>query len=226
MPILDLKLKNLGPFDDIQFAFNPQINLFVGPNNSGKSTVLSALGDILVYPFGLPKKYLHKIPGEFELHWRTSPKKGAKEWSGKIPINLEDKEIEQEVAETYKKIGFTCFIPALRRSTNYRSEGPGTGEKTKSRSLTQYIEREVFSITTHKEKEEKSAPTDPEFTRRSRLFASDPSLISDEVVIQKLIDLDYKSYRENNPQLKQIIHKIVSIASEITEGYPITFSGN
>ena len=48
MPIYELELRNLGPFDDIHFEFDPRVNVFVGPNNCGKSTVLISLGDISV----------------------------------------------------------------------------------------------------------------------------------------------------------------------------------
>jgi predicted ATPase len=54
MPICDLRVTNVGPFDDITFEFDAHINVFVGPNSSGKSTALMALADIAAYPFVLP----------------------------------------------------------------------------------------------------------------------------------------------------------------------------
>ena len=51
MPIDKLRLTNVGPFDDIEFEFDPQVNVFTGPNNSGKSAALFALGAVAVYPF-------------------------------------------------------------------------------------------------------------------------------------------------------------------------------
>jgi DNA repair exonuclease SbcCD ATPase subunit len=47
MPIVDLHFTNIGPFDDIAFEFGEHVDVFVGPNNSGKSTVLMVLGDIV-----------------------------------------------------------------------------------------------------------------------------------------------------------------------------------
>ena len=48
MPLKRLRLTNLGPFDEIEFEFDEHVNVFTGPNNSGKSTVLTALGEIQV----------------------------------------------------------------------------------------------------------------------------------------------------------------------------------
>lgn len=56
MAITSLKLKSIGPFNEIHFDFDPNVNVFLGPNNTGKSTALIALGDIAVYPFSFPKK--------------------------------------------------------------------------------------------------------------------------------------------------------------------------
>ena len=44
MPVERLKVTNVGPFDDIEFEFDRHVNVFTGPNNSGKSTALWALG--------------------------------------------------------------------------------------------------------------------------------------------------------------------------------------
>jgi AAA domain len=51
MPIRDLCVTNVGPFNDIMFEFDTHINVFVGPNSSGKSTALMALADIAAYPY-------------------------------------------------------------------------------------------------------------------------------------------------------------------------------
>ena len=58
MPIASLSITEVGPFDEIEFEFDPQVNVFTGPNNSGKSSVLCVLGDIAVYPFSFPEKLL------------------------------------------------------------------------------------------------------------------------------------------------------------------------
>ena len=56
MPITKLHLTNVGPFDEIEFELDEHVNVFTGPNNSGKSSALWALADIAVYPFSVPRK--------------------------------------------------------------------------------------------------------------------------------------------------------------------------
>ena len=62
MPLKKFRFINLGPFDEIEFEFDEHVNVFTGPNNSGKSTTLIALGEIAVFPFGLPRKLLRDAP--------------------------------------------------------------------------------------------------------------------------------------------------------------------
>ena len=52
---------------------------------------------------------------------------------------------------------------------------------------------------------------------------TDAALVSDEWVIQKMVDLDYAAYRRNQPQIHRLLETVASIASEITEGYPVGF---
>ena len=49
------------------------------------------------------------------------------------------------------------------------------------------------------------------------------SLVTDEAVKQKIVDLDYAAYRKNRPEIRAIIDKVVSMAAEVTEGYPVQF---
>ncbi len=65
MPIRDLRVTNVGPFDDITFEFDEHINIFVGPNSSGKSTALMVLADIAAYPFALPGRLRRPAPAAF-----------------------------------------------------------------------------------------------------------------------------------------------------------------
>ncbi len=71
MPILSLEIRNVGPFEHIKFQFDKQVNVFVGPNNSGKSTALAALGDIVVYPFRFPKSLLREEPTQFKIRFEN-----------------------------------------------------------------------------------------------------------------------------------------------------------
>ena len=205
MPIDSLRVTNIGPFDDIEFEFDRQVNVFTGPNNSGKSTALWILGHILVYPFALPRKLLRSVAhAEFKVHlWGDSDR----EFDGQLPINHNSEywndERRSESINVLKLVGYTTFIPALRQSTDFRSPGPTVNANQRDEGL----------------------PLDPELQRRQRLISSTPSIVSDEAVIQKIIDLDYRSYRRQEPAVREIIVQIGEMASEITDGFPIQFLG-
>lgn len=61
--------------------------------------------------------------------------------------------------------------------------------------------------------------------KRIKLIRTDASLVSDEDVVQKIVELDYRAYRRGVPAIRGIVDKTVAIASEVTEGYPIEFIG-
>ena len=67
MPIKTFRITNAGPFDDITFEFEERVNVFVGPNNSGKSTALLALAEATVYPFVFPTKFIKDSGSEWEI---------------------------------------------------------------------------------------------------------------------------------------------------------------
>src|SRR5262245_34948474 len=69
MTIQDLRVTNVGPFGDIAFEFDEHINVFVGPNSSGKSTTLMTLASIVTYPFELPGRLRRKAPAAFTMHF-------------------------------------------------------------------------------------------------------------------------------------------------------------
>ena len=83
MPVSSLSFTNLGPFDDVSFEFDPQVNVFVGPNNCGKTTVLMALADILLSWFELPRKLL-RGRAEFAVALEGMPQ-GHESAQGKYP---------------------------------------------------------------------------------------------------------------------------------------------
>ena len=68
MPIRDLQVTNIGPFDDMRFEFDEHINVFVGPNSSGKSTTLMTLANIVTYPFTLPGRLCKTAPAAFTVY--------------------------------------------------------------------------------------------------------------------------------------------------------------
>jgi len=192
VPVLSLRLQNLGPFDDIRFAFDERINVFVGPNNSGKTTVLSALGDILIYPFHLPRKFL-RDKSRFELKY-SAGHGPATALDGELPVGEQGLARQERL---FKAVGYSYYVPALRMGTDFRSKGPG-----------------------HPPGKQR-----PEFLKREHLFKNEESLLTDREIVQSLIELDYRAYREKKPGIRDIIGRIARIASEITEGFPIEFRG-
>ena len=199
MPIASLKLTNVGPFDDVEFEFDRQVNVFTGPNNSGKSTVLWALGDILVQNFGFPRKLLKKDPANFQIRQMDGARPESK---GQLPVAGSNDYWNQKRTRQHlhfaKSVGYAEFIPSLRLSTDFRSPGPTARNGSGSNEGSLHEDREIFYRA---------------------------SLIRDEDVIQKIIDLDYRSYRRDTPAYRELIVKIGELASEITEGFPVEFLG-
>ena len=70
---------NIGPFDDMTFEFDEHINVFVGPNSSGKSTTLMTLANMVTYPFALPGRLCKTAPASLHRphRWARRPATGA-----------------------------------------------------------------------------------------------------------------------------------------------------
>jgi hypothetical protein len=113
-------------------------------------------------------------------------------------------------------MGYTLFIPALRLSTDFRSGGPGQAAPREGAEVEDGQHSYVTAIT-------------PFFTRGLEAPNSQnptrTSLVRDAQIIQAFIDLDYRGYRHDKPAIRGIGNKVASIASHITEGFPIEFAG-
>ncbi len=200
MPISKFRITNAGPFDDITFEFDDHVNVFVGPNNSGKSTALLALAEATVYPFEFPTKILKNSGSEWEINMTD-----GQSFGGVLPADLR---VQPGSVGPLPDIGYSTFVPSLRQSTDYRSKGPSISnvEQLSGRDLS-----------------EGSGINTPELRKRRRLIPTDAALVSDEPVIQKMVDLDYAGFRRKQPQIHCIAKKVASVTSEITEGYVIEF---
>ena len=196
------------------------------------------LGDVAVFPFVFPEKLLRKgKTSTFEFHMRGD---SDSEFKGHLPI----RPVPQDSAEGYwtterwseyvnvlEMIGYSKFIPALRWSTDYRSPGPTVMQRehveeeplSRSRARRSRTPQLATRLARHMVRVEQE--TNPELRKRLALVSENPSLVSDEAVIQKIVDLDYRSYLKRKPEFRNIIVKIGEMASEITEGFPIDFHG-
>lgn len=215
MKIASLQFSNLGPFDKIAFEFDPQINVFVGPNNCGKSTVLLALADLAVVPFHVPFKLLRAEACHF--HAGLKRERGrALSFDGEFPILNRTKFWPEEKFARWEEMRaefrYTLFVPALRQNTNFRSHGPTKGAHPKRRLRSGVLAEALRPGLEVRSLKEEDAETE---------YAS---LVPDAEIIQEIIELDYRAYRQDKPAMRGIIGKIASLASEITEGFPLEFS--
>ena len=210
MAIETFGLTNAGPFDKVSFEFDKHVNVFVGPNNSGKSTALMALALASVFPFAFPEKLIRSPEAEWEITLLDNS--GSRQFGGLLHDDLSS---YAGAADALPYIGYSVFIPALRRSTDYRAEGVSL------RADDQWVDDVAHGFVEAISHIRRT----PEMDRRRRLVPTDAALVSDETVIRKMIEMDYAAYRRNRPQIREVVRKVASIASEITEGYEVEFLG-
>lgn len=210
MAIETLRFTNAGPFTDVAFEFDRRVNVFVGPNNSGKTTALLALAQATVYPFEFPAKTIR----DTDFNWTMTlfEDDSRHQFSGMLPYRTVP---QLAVVGALPYIGYSVFIPALRRSTDFRAEGIAVRSEDQGMAEITAFVRDAKSV---------ASDTD-EMQRRRRLMPTDAALVSDDSVIRKMIELDYAAYRRNRPQIRDVIQRAASVASEITDGYPVEFLG-
>jgi energy-coupling factor transporter ATP-binding protein EcfA2 len=204
MPIVDLRLTNLGPLDDMTFEFDEHVNVFVGPNNCGKSTALMALANVVAYPFALPSKLLRQAPAEFAV--RFVGRSGAtRELRGVLPLTPETVDDLEAWETLLRELGYAAFVPALRQSTSFRVHGQRTpGDRPAGHAA--------------------QTPALPdELRRRQALLPTNAVLLRDDVAITSLVELHSRASRWNDPALHGMIAQVAAIASDITEGFPMQF---
>jgi energy-coupling factor transporter ATP-binding protein EcfA2 len=216
MPIIALQLSNLGPFEDIAFEFDEHINVFAGPNNCGKSTTLTALGNLMAYPFELPRKLLRQGPAMFTL--RFVGRHGTTQvLQGTLPFDHEAEDGHASSAAMLQALGYTAFVPALRQSTGFRVLGSRASRPAGSTSRAEPSSSRLESSVG--ERSELSET----LRRRQALFPANAAILRDEVAIESLVELNSRAYRWNDPALHGIIAQVAAIASDVTEGFPMQF---
>ena len=226
MPITSLYFTDFGPFDKISFEFDRQVNVFTGPNNTGKTAALLVLGELLVYPFAAPESFFRSGSPNWNIGYSIG--NDTKFIKGEMPSVVEP------MLEVYKEVGFTCFVPAQRSGSVFRVSGPSAREDLESHidSLVNVVARaRPTELRNHGvEAMRQNARTTinlehPELKRRRYSILSDPSCVNDHEINQRMINLDYAAYRQGRPEVRDIIQKIISLVSEITEGFPMSFFG-
>lgn len=236
MTVQSFRITNVGPFDEIEFEFDSQVNVFTGPNNSGKSSALWALGDTTVYPFTFPRKLLHRDhDAAFRLQLSGSD---VKSLEGQFPVTFGsdfwNSQRWQEYEVQLGHIGFSKFIPTLRRSTDFRSTGPRPARQgdpddqiRDQLSAPNFLsnDEKVWMEVVRRVGWQQKLFNSPELRKRSALTPVDAVLVSDKSVIQKIIELDYRSLLTGQSVFRSVVNKISETASEITEEFPVIFTG-
>ena len=199
MPIRDLHVTNIGPFDDMTFEFDEHINVFVGPNSSGKSTTLMTLANIVTYPFTLPGRLCKTAPAAFTVHI-VGRDGQPQELTGVLPLDQEALAYHSRWATILTTLGYSAFVPALRQNTGFRSSG--------SIAESKWIE---------------TSPLPEELLLRRSLLPTDAALIRAEAVLERMVEFADRAVRRNDPAMRRLLTQIASIASEILDGFPVEF---
>ena len=226
MPIASLYFTDIGPFDEIEFEFDRQVNVFTGPNNVGKTAALLMLGELLVYPFAAPNKLYRSESPKWKLRYSSGTK--VESIGGNLPSDPDT------MVAAYEAIGHTCFLPAQRAGTDFRASGPSSNQDLESR--TEEIAKRVarahpaelrrYGFEGLRNDVRRGMNTEhSELKKRRDLALTDSSWVDDKEVVQKIVDLDYAAYRQDRPEIRNVIHKIISMVSEVTEGFPVRFAG-
>src|SRR5262245_2462553 len=173
MPIRDLRVTNIGPFDDVRFEFDEYINVFVGPNSSGKSTTLMTLANIVTYPFTLPERLCKTAPAAFTAHI-VGRDGQPQELTGALPLDQEAPAYHAHWASLLTTLGYSAFVPALRQTTGFRSSGSKAGSQG---IVTSQLPEELL-------------------LRRS-LLPTDATLIRADAVLEHMVEFADRAVRRN-----------------------------
>jgi hypothetical protein len=197
--IRDLHVTRIGPFDNITFEFDEHINVFVGPNSSGKSTTLMTLAHLVTYPFTLPGRLCKTAPAAFTVH--IIGRNGQpQELTGVLPVDQEAPAYHARWAPILTTLGYSAFVPALRHNTGFRSSG-SRAEPT-------------WRVTSQ---------LPEELLLRQALLPTDAALIRAEAVLERMVEFADRAVRRNDPAMRRLLTQIASIASEILDGFPVEF---
>ena len=154
--------------------------------------------------------------------------------SGQLPIHVGDDYWGEENWVKYSKflteLEFGIFVPALRESADFRSKGPTHDQQEKAKFRDHTTSEYDQSVREEAAQAVKVAgwklPDSVNQDIRARVdatFETSGYRSDDSELIQRIIELDYRAYREGNPAIRNIIDKVASVASDITDEFPIKF---
>jgi hypothetical protein len=181
------------------FEFDEHINVFVGPNSSGKSTTLMTLANIVTYPFTLPGRLCKTAPAAFTVHI-VGRDCQLQELTGVLPLDQEALAYHSRWATILNTLGYSAFVPALRQNTGFRSSG--------LIAESQWLE---------------TSQLPEELLLRRSLLPTDAALIRAEAVLERMVEFADRAVRRNDPAMRRLLTQIASIASEILDGFPVEF---
>ena len=194
MLLHSLSFENVGPFDKVEFELDPKVNVFTGLNDSGKSTILKVLGEILSYPYALPDNLVKASNAHWNLNYTDRYGNGRS-----ASTNLLQQ--HPRLGDILEGIGYTCYIPSARLNTGFRASGPSI---RKSQDYT---------------------PAHAELEKRLKLIHTSDQFVTDEDLVQKIVDLDYRSYLTKRGQISDTIQHVFHIVAEIINSLTFRFIG-
>jgi len=181
------------------FEFDEHINVFVGPNSSGKSTTLMTLANLVTYPFTLPERLCKTAHAAFTVHL-VGRDGQPQELTGVLPLDQDALAYYSRWASILTTLGYSAFVPALRQNTGFRSSG--------SLAESQWLE---------------TSQLPEELLLRRSLLPTDAALIRAEAVLERMVEFADRAVRRNDPALRRLLTQIASMASEILDGFPVEF---
>ena len=194
MLLKSLAFSGAGPFEDVEFDFDPKVNVFTGLNDSGKTTILSVLGEILAYPYTMPDNMVWSEESKWRLEYTAID---GKQRSAATKFFVQ----HPNLGAILQEIGYTCYVPAMRLSTGSRPAGPTTVKRN------DHVGSHV------------------ELQKRVNLLMTRNQYITDEDLMQKIIDLDYRGYLSKRGRIHDVIKHIFSVVAEIINSLIFSFTG-
>ena len=255
MPIKSLELEDVGPFrfrpaavstaNDfrIRVDFNPEVNLFVGPNNVGKSTILQAVS-LLTEPWNTDfrERYLRDVsfPREASstvaLEWCDSGNQNLRLESdygalsaaltalgGRDNANSRVHEIIRETPRTSMRddVDFALRETRPDHARRMRRGAPQQSSEQRQTRESDLIQNQIGIIKILDKESSSETCYSSDWDQRKRDdFGYVGYATHDSFILQNLEDLALYS-RRHNPFERNVFGTILMVVNQITEGFPM-----